>query len=321
MSLLEIERLSVTLATPAGPARVVRELFFALERGASLGIVGESGSGKSMTALALIGLLPPGAEVSGRAAFDGEDLLTLGEARLCALRGTRLAMVFQEPMTSLNPVQRIGDQVAEGLVLHRGLGRRAALAEALRLLDRVGILEARARLSAYPHELSGGQRQRVMIAIALACRPDLLIADEPTSALDVTVQAQILELLGGLIADFGMALILISHDLAVVGQMAERVLVMYAGQAVEEGPVASLFARRAHPYTQGLFGALPDRGARKGKRLAAIPGVVPTPFELPPGCSFHGRCPRGREVCRAAPAWVEVAGGHRARCFFPGASP
>jgi len=318
VALLSVAGLGVTLATGRGPARVVREVSFDLARGGTLGIVGESGSGKSMTALAIMGLLPEGGRAGGSIRLDGEELVGAAEARLCDLRGNRMAMVFQEPMTSLNPVHRVGDQIAESLILHRGLGRAAARGEALTLLERVGIPEPRARLNAYPHELSGGQRQRVMIAVALACKPDLLIADEPTSALDVTVQAQILALLADLVADLGMAPILISHDLGVVGQLCERVMVMYAGETVEHGPTAELFRRRAHPYTQGLFAAIPRRGGGRGRRLTAIPGVVPAAADLPPGCPFFGRCPKGvAQPCRdASPPPVAVAAGHAARCFF-----
>jgi peptide/nickel transport system ATP-binding protein len=318
MSVLAVERLAVTIAAPAAALPVVRGISFALDRGTTLGLVGESGSGKSMTALALMQLLPDSARASGAVRLQDEDLLQADEARLCALRGDRIAMIFQEPMTSLNPVHMVGDQIAETLVLHRGRPRAAALDEAARLLDRVGIADARARLSSYPHQLSGGQRQRVMIAMALACRPDVVIADEPTSALDVTVQAQIIDLLRSLVDETGMALILISHDLGVIGRLADRVIVMYGGAVMEEGATAAVFTARAHPYTQGLFAALPGRGARKGKRLAAIPGAVPPPDALPRGCPFHGRCPRGQDVCRDnAPPAVEIDGSV-AYCFFPG---
>ncbi len=318
MSLLAVDNLSVIYASDIGSAALVKDVSFTLERGATLGIVGESGSGKTMTALALMSLLPAGAHATGRIRFDGEDLAGASEARLCELRGNRFAMVFQEPMTALNPVHRVGDQVAEGLVLHRGVSHAAARAEAVRLLARVGIANAGARAAAYPHELSGGQRQRVVIAMALACGPELIIADEPTSALDVTVQAQIVRLLRAAVDELDIALILISHDLGLVGQLADRVMVMYAGSMVEEGPTAEIFRRRAHPYTQGLFAALPTRAARKGRRLVAIPGVVPSPFERGPGCAFFGRCPKGVQQCRVEPLPVaELSSVHRARCLFP----
>ncbi len=321
MSILEAEHLAVSIATETGALPVVRDISFRLDRGTTLGLVGESGSGKSMTALALMRLLPEIATATGAVRLLGEDLLQADEDRLCAVRGDRMAMVFQEPMTSLNPVHRIGDQIAETLILHRGAERRAALEEAARLLDRVGIGTARARLAAYPHQLSGGQRQRVMIAMALACRPDVVIADEPTSALDVTVQAQIVDLLRGLVEEIGLALILISHDLGVIGRLADRVMVMYGGAVMEEGDTRTVFAVRAHPYTQGLFAALPSRGARKGKRLAVIPGTVPSPDALPPGCPFYGRCPRGQDVCRENTPPAVAIDGSLARCFFPGPPP
>ncbi|HEX6979029.1 MAG TPA: ABC transporter ATP-binding protein [Alphaproteobacteria bacterium] len=318
MTVLDVEDLRVDIRTRTGALPIVRGVSFTLARGTTLGLVGESGSGKSMTALAIMRLLPKAAAISGAIRLHGEDLLQADEARMCRIRGDRIAMVFQEPMTALNPLHRIGDQIAETLILHRDMPRRAALDEAAGLLDRVGIREARARLSAYPHQLSGGQRQRVMIAMALACRPDVLIADEPTSALDVTVQAQVIDLLRGLVDEFGMALVLISHDLGVIGRLADRVMVMYGGAIMEQGSTRAVFTTRAHPYTQGLFAALPGRGARKGRRLAAIPGTVSTPDALPRGCPFHGRCPRGQDVCRDnAPPVVEI-GGSRAACFFPG---
>jgi peptide/nickel transport system ATP-binding protein len=314
MSLLEVDKLTVSLA---GGLPVVRGVSFTLPRGGTLGLVGESGSGKSMTALALMQLLPDGATTGGAVRFSGEDILSADEDRLCALRGDRLAMIFQEPMTSLNPVHTIGEQIAEPLLVHRKQDAAQARRTAASLLQRVGIADA-SRLSAYPHQLSGGQRQRAMIAMALACGPDLLIADEPTSALDVTVQAQILDLLRGLIDETGMALLLISHDLGVIGRIAERVMVMYGGAVMEEGPTDAVFAARLHPYTQALFAALPSRGARKGRRLAAVGGTVPPPHELPAGCPFYGRCPRGQDVCRdTAPPRVEN-GGSTAYCFFPG---
>jgi peptide/nickel transport system ATP-binding protein len=306
------------LAISIGALPIVRGISFALPRGGTLGLVGESGSGKSMTALALMQLLPEAARDSGSIKLNGEEILGADEARLCALRGERMAMIFQEPMTSLNPVHTVGDQIAEPILVHGKQDDMAARQTALRLLERVGIADAAARMGSYPHQLSGGQRQRAMIAMALACRPDLLIADEPTSALDVTVQAQILELLRGLIGETGMALLLISHDLGVIGRIAERVIVLYAGAVMEEGATEAVFARRLHPYTQALFAALPSRGARKGRRLVAVPGTVPPPQELPPGCPFHGRCPRGQDVCRDnTPPRVESEGS-TAYCFFPG---
>ena len=313
---LEVENLTIRL----GALPIVRGISFSLPRGGTLGLVGESGSGKSMTALALMRLLPATAQASGTIRLNGEDILDADEARLCALRGDRMAMIFQEPMTSLNPVHTVGDQIAEPLVVHGKDDEAAARRMAVGLLERVGIADAPARMSSYPHQLSGGQRQRAMIAMALACRPDLLIADEPTSALDVTVQAQIIDLLRGLVDETGMALLLISHDLGVIGRIAERVIVLYAGAVMEEGPTEAVFAQRLHPYTQALFAALPGRGARKGRRLAAVPGTVPPPQALPPGCPFYGRCPRGQEICRDNPPPRVADGGSTAYCFFPGRS-
>jgi peptide/nickel transport system ATP-binding protein len=268
-----------------------------------------------MTALALMGLLPEAARTRGSVRVDGRDLLTLPEDKLCRLRGDRVAMIFQEPMTALNPVQTVGHQVAEPLILHRGASRSAARAEALRLLERVRIPEARRRLDAYPHQLSGGQRQRVMIAMALACGPDLLIADEPTTALDVTVQARILDLIVEIVEETGMALILVSHDLGVVAETVDDVVVMYGGTVVERAPVADLFRRRAHPYTRGLFAARPTLADRP-ERLPAIPGAVPGPAELPPGCRFAGRCPLTIPDCAAGPPpMVAVGERHEAACI------
>ena len=316
MTVLDVDELAVSLGT----LPVVRGISFSLPRGGTLGLVGESGSGKSMTALALMQLLPVGARTDGAIRLNGEEIANAGEGRLCALRGDRMAMIFQEPMTSLNPVHAIGDQIAEPMLVHGKQDATSARRIALTLLERVGIADAPARLSSYPHQLSGGQRQRAMIAMALACRPDLLIADEPTSALDVTVQAQIIDLLRELVDETGMALLIISHDLGVIGRIAERVIVLYAGAVMEEGPTEAVFATRLHPYTQALFAALPSRGARKGRRLAAVPGTVPPPDALPPGCPFYGRCPRGQDVCRDNPPPRVQEGGSTAYCFFPGRS-
>jgi len=315
MTLLAVDKLAVHMPSHRGPIPLVREVSFAIEKGETLGIVGESGCGKTMTALALMGLLPDGAVPSGEIRFEGENLVTLPEDQLCKLRGNRIAMIFQEPMSALNPVHTIGNQIAESLILHRGLYETDAMAEAVRLLELVRMPEPKARLAQYPHQLSGGQRQRVMIAIALACQPDILIADEPTTALDVTVQAQILDLINDLVGELGMALVLISHDLGIVGDITDRVLVMYAGKVVESGPTVELFNRRAHPYTRGLFGALPDPGRARGSRLYAIPGTVPDPWLVPGGCAFADRCPLVEQACRdAVPPNVEVGPTHRALC-------
>ncbi len=316
MTLLNVENLDVTLTTSRGKARAVRNVSFALDRGDTLGIVGESGCGKSITALSVIGLLPDGAGTSGRVDLDGTDLLQLNERQMCEIRGNRIAMVFQEPMTSLNPVHTIGRQLAEPLVLHRGLSKAAARDEAIRLLDRVGIPDPAARLDTFPHQISGGQRQRVMIAMALSCDPDILIADEPTTALDVTIQGQILDLINELVDDTGMALILISHDLGVIGETVDRVMVMYGGTVVETGRTDSLFKRLAHPYSQGLFAAIPRLGAGQSGRLNTIAGTVPDLIELPPGCGFAGRCGLSDETCFAtAPPMSEVEAGHSAACL------
>ena len=314
--LLAVSDLRVTLRTARGPADAVRGVGFELRRGETLGLIGESGSGKSVTALALTGLLPEHAVVRGSVRFAGRELVGLADDTLRRLRGDRIGMVFQEPMTSLNPLHTVGRQVAEPLRLHRGLDAGAARREAVALLDRVGIADAARRVDAYPHQLSGGQRQRVTIAMALACSPDLLIADEPTTALDVTIQRQILDLIADLVEERGMALVLISHDLGVIAENVDRMLVMYGGTVVERGPTAEVFRRRAHPYTQGLFAARPRLGATRGTRLATIPGTVPDLADLPAGCPFAGRCARAVDACRAEPpAEVAVGDGHAARCI------
>ncbi|QKD43120.1 ABC transporter ATP-binding protein [Alicycliphilus denitrificans] len=324
MALLEVSGLRISLPTRRGRALAVRGLDFSLARGDTLGLIGESGCGKSLTALALMGLLPEGAQASGSIRFDGQELLGLDDRALCRLRGNRMAMVFQEPMTALNPVHAIGRQVAEPLRLHQGLTARQARAEAVALLERVGIAQAAQRLDAYPHQFSGGQRQRITIAMALACGPDLLLADEPTTALDVTLQRQILELIRGLVAERGMALVLISHDLGVIAQTVRRTLVMYGGTVVESGPTRAVFGAQAHPYTQGLFAARPQFGAARvpGARLPTIAGTVPELADLPPGCPFAGRCPRTIAACHAAlPPAVALGADHEARCIRLGEAP
>ncbi len=287
--------------------------------GETLALVGESGCGKSVTWLAALGLLPRSAVVTGSARLDGEEMIGAAPAMLDRIRGGRVAMIFQDPASALNPVHRIGRQVAEAVRLHRGLAGAAAQAEALRLLQQVGMPDARGRMAAYPHEMSGGQNQRVMIAMALAGRPALLIADEPTTALDVTIQAQILDLLRRLRDETGMAMVLISHDLGVVADMAERVCVMYAGRIVEEAPTAALFAHPVHPYTAGLIGALPPMTGPRC-RLTAIPGRVPDPAAMPPGCAFGPRCTWRMDACDGAVP-VLAGGEHRAACIKAGALP
>ena len=334
MALLEVSQLRVTLQTARGAADALRGISFDMERGQTLGLIGESGCGKSMTALALMGLLPEGARVSGSIRFNGQELVGLPDDAMCALRGDRIGMVFQEPMTALNPLHTVGHQVAEPLMLHKAMSRAQARDEALRLLERVHLPQAAQRLDAYPHQLSGGQRQRVTIAMALACGPDLLIADEPTTALDVTIQREILDLLGELVQGSGMALLLISHDLGVMAQHVARMLVMYGGTVAESGPTADVFARLAHPYTRGLFGARPrlgasrqlgaasantNGGARQARpRLATIAGRVPELVDLPLGCPFSDRCPSATAECAGAPPEPVVVGpGHIVRCIHP----
>jgi peptide/nickel transport system ATP-binding protein len=314
--LLQVTSLEVTLPTAQGRFAALRGVSFSLARGATLGLVGESGCGKSLTALALMGLLPEGAQVGGSVRFEGRELTTLDEPALCALRGDRIAMVFQEPMTALNPVHTIGRQIGESLRLHKGLGAAAARAEALRLLERVRLPHALARLDAHPHQLSGGQRQRVVIAIALACGPDLLIADEPTTALDATIQREVLDLLDELRREAGMALLLISHNLDVMAAHVERLAVMYGGRIVEAGPTRAVFAAPAHPYTRGLFAARPTLGIARGTRLSTIRGRVPALHEMPTGCSFADRCDFATADCRARDPDEQVVGSsHAVRCI------
>jgi peptide/nickel transport system ATP-binding protein len=313
--LLELRQLSVSFATDDGTVRAVDGIDLALQRGRTLGLVGESGCGKSVTSLAVMGLLPPeNSKVSGAVHFEGRDLLKIPVRELRDLRGARLAMIFQEPMTSLNPSYTIGNQIVEAIQRHQGLDAAAAKARAIEMLKLVRISSPEKRFDDYPHKLSGGMRQRAMIAMALACGPKLLIADEPTTALDVTIQAQILDLMRGLRRDTGTAIILITHDLGVVAEMADDVAVMYAGQIVERAPVAALFARPEHPYTVGLLGSIP-RLDEKRERLPSIEGRVPDMTQPPDGCRFAARCPFVEAACRAeVPALIEVAPGHLSRC-------
>ncbi len=310
MALLEVTNLSVAFETRGAPLTAVDRIGFDVGVGETLGIVGESGCGKSLTSLALMGLLPPNARVSAsKLSFDGRDLLAMPERERRKIRGGRMAMIFQDPMTSLNPSFTVGFQLDEVIAVHEGGSGRARRAKALDLLTRVGIPDAETRLDAYPHQLSGGMCQRVMIAIAIACRPSLLIADEPTTALDVTIQAQILDLLADLTREAGMALILITHDLGVVSQMADRIAVMYAGQIVETGKTGQILRSPRHPYTAGLLACLPSARApgRERGRLSSISGLVPDLSKRPSGCQFHPRCPRAEDICRVrAPVAVEV---------------
>jgi peptide/nickel transport system ATP-binding protein len=315
--LLDVTDLVVEFTTEHGVVRAVDGVSLSLKPGRTLGIVGESGCGKSVTSLAIMGLLPQrGAVVpNGEVMFEGRDLLKLSQSALSELRGDRLAMIFQEPMTSLNPSLAIGDQIGEVLERHRGLSRAQALERAIDLLRQVGIPLPEKRAHEYPHRLSGGMRQRVMIAMALACAPKLLIADEPTTALDVTVQAQILDLLRRLRDETGTAVVLITHDLGVIAELADEVAVMYAGRIVERAPVARLFARPQHPYTIGLLGSVPRLDA-PAQRLAVIEGSVPSPFSAPSGCRFHPRCPFAIAKCRtSAPPLIELSPGHEAACW------
>lgn len=320
--LLEVEDLRTRFFTRDGVVRAVDGVSFSVHAGETMAIVGESGCGKSVTSLSILRLVPspPGKIVSGAIRFDGRDLLSLSEAEMQRVRGNEISMIFQEPMTSLNPVMTIGRQIGETLILHEGLSREAALKRSVELLSLVKIPEAARRVHEYPHQLSGGMRQRVMIAMALACQPKLLVADEPTTALDVTIQAQILDLMSNLKREIGSAIVFITHDLGVVAEMAERVVVMYAGRKVEEGPVADLFSHPRHPYTAGLLGSAPKLGSSrtgKAERLREITGAVPSLSEAIIGCAFAPRCPYARDLCRQkAPPFEEKAPGHFAACFY-----
>ncbi|MEW9920110.1 ABC transporter ATP-binding protein [Marimonas sp. MJW-29] len=312
--LLDVSGLSIRVAGAARP--LVDDVGFTLNAGETLCIVGESGCGKSLTALALMGLLEgtPLRIEGGKAMFQGTDLLSAPQKTLRALRGDRIAMIFQEPMTSLNPALRIGDQIAEAVCEHRDVSREAGRARALEMLERVRIPAARSRLDEYPHQLSGGMRQRVMIAMALANDPALLIADEPTTALDVTIQAQILDLMRNLGRETGAAQIMITHDLGVVAEMADKVAVMYAGRIVEAGTTAQIFDDPQHPYTLGLMCSMPSL-AGKGERLVTIPGTVPSPQDMPVGCRFAARCPFADAACDAPPPLTDLDAGHRVACW------
>jgi peptide/nickel transport system ATP-binding protein len=317
-TLLEVQDLVVDIPLAAGMLHPVRGVTFSVERGETLCIVGESGCGKSLTALALMGLLPRRAKrTAAKLALDGIDLTAATDDQLADLRGNRMAMIFQEPMTSLNPAYTIGNQLEEMLIRHRKATRAEARERAVFLLDKVGITAAASRLSQYPHQLSGGLRQRVMIAMALMCGPDLMIADEPTTALDVTIQAQILLLLAQLRREFGMGLVLITHDLGIVARVADRVAVMYAGQIVEHGTAAEVFSEPRHPYTRGLMACIPVPGkVARGSPLGSIPGMVPSLIGAMSGCSFRERCDYRRAGCDAQITLTEHAGGHAARCIL-----
>lgn len=323
LALLEVENLQTHFRTPDGINRAVDGVSFVVNEGETLAIVGESGCGKSVTAMSILRLIPePPGKIAGSIKFMGKDLLQMSDKEMRAIRGDAISMIFQEPMTSLNPVLKIRRQLCETLRLHQKITDEQAGARALELMNLVGIAEPERRLLEYPHQLSGGMRQRVMIAMALACNPKLLIADEPTTALDVTIQAQILDLMADLKNKIGAAIVLITHDLGVVAEVAERVMVMYAGRKVEEAPVKELFANPLHPYTQGLLGAVPKLGASldgHSTRLKEIPGLVPSLKNKIQGCVFASRCPLAKEPCHEiAPAMQMREGGHQVACHFAG---
>ncbi|GHD40804.1 peptide ABC transporter ATP-binding protein [Thalassobaculum fulvum] len=321
---LDVENLTVSIPLAAGTLRAVRGISFRVNQGETLCIVGESGCGKSLTSLALMGLLPAKAvRGADRLTLNGVDLTALSERQMSDVRGESMAMIFQEPMTSLNPAYTIGNQLEEALRRHRPVSRAEARERAIHLLEKVGITAAASRLQQYPHQLSGGLRQRVMIAMALMCGPDLLICDEPTTALDVTIQAQILHLLRDLQREFHMAIILITHDLGVVARMADRVAVMYAGEIVETGTAAEVFAAPSHPYTKGLLQCIPIPGrTKRGEHLGSIPGVVPSLIGEIAGCAFANRCPHAADACRSEPPARDLGPGRMVRCVLePGAVP
>lgn len=318
---LEVDDLHMHFFTRDGVVKAVDGVTFTLEAGGTLGVVGESGSGKSVTALSIMRLVPepPGKVVSGDIRFKGESILAMTEKEQRALRGNRIAMIFQDPMTSLNPVQRIGKQISEPLRIHKDMSKNDAWAAAVELLDRVGIPQAAERARQYPHEFSGGMRQRAMIAMALACGPDILIADEPTTALDVTIQAQILELMQEIQKKTESAIIMITHDLGVVADMADHILVMYGGKAVEFGESDEVFYRPLHPYTLGLLESLPRHDVDDKGALCPIKGQPPSLIHLPPGCAFNPRCEFAQGICRSsAPPLVEIVPGHFSSCHFAG---
>jgi peptide/nickel transport system ATP-binding protein len=319
--LLELKGLKTHFFTDEGVVRAVDGVDLYINKGETLGVVGESGCGKTVTALSIMKLIPmpPGRIVEGQMLYEGRDLVTLPPAQMRKVRGKEISMVFQEPMTSLNPVFTIGEQIAEAIRLHEGLGRRAAMDKTVEMLKIVHIPNAERRVKEYPHQLSGGMRQRVMIAMALSCNPKLLIADEPTTALDVTIQAQILDLLNELKAKLRMAVMLITHDMGVIAETAQRVMVMYAGKVVEEAPVRELFKEPLHPYTQGLLRSIPriDLAATKKQRLEAIPGVVPSLLDVPPGCRFAPRCQFVKPMyTEKEPPLKEVKPGHKVACWL-----
>ncbi|MDW6001421.1 ABC transporter ATP-binding protein [Vibrio mangrovi] len=315
MNLLDVKDLRVEFSTPDGTVTAVNDLNFSLQQGETLGIVGESGSGKSQTVFAMMGLLAKNGQVSGSALFEGKEILNLPEKALNKIRAEQIAMIFQDPMTSLNPYMKVSTQLMEVLMKHKGMGKAAAFEESVRMLEAVKIPEARKRITMYPHEFSGGMRQRVMIAMALLCRPKLLIADEPTTALDVTVQAQIMDLLNELKSEFNTAIIMITHDLGVVAGSCEKVLVMYAGRTMEYGSVNDIFYNPSHPYAEGLLQAIP-RLDTEGEILPTIPGNPPNLLRLPPGCPYQERCHRVTDRCKRDTPALTTFGNQRQRACF-----
>jgi peptide/nickel transport system ATP-binding protein len=322
-TLLQVKDLHTYFHTDQGTVKAVEGIDFSIRKGETVGLVGESGCGKSVTALSILRLIPhpPGRIVRGEILFEGRNILTFDEDQMRDIRGNRISMIFQEPMTSLNPVFRVGDQIAEAIWLHQKQPMRKAFDLAVEMLKKVGIPDAQRRAVEYPHQLSGGMRQRVMIAMALSCNPTMIIADEPTTALDVTIQAQILDLMNTLKEGTGASILLITHDLGVVAEMAQQVIVMYAGRIVESAPVLDLFASPMHPYTQGLMASIPkiDEPVPEEKILQAIPGVVPSLLHLPAGCSFQERCRENLDLCgKEEPPLLEVGPNHLARCWHHG---
>jgi oligopeptide/dipeptide ABC transporter ATP-binding protein len=321
-SLIQVKNLTTHFFTPEGVVRAVERVSFGIDKGRTLGVLGESGCGKSVTALTVMRLIPdpPGRILEGEITFEDSDLLQLSPGDMRQVRGRDIAMIFQEPMTSLNPVYTIGDQIAETYIIHQGMGKPEAFQRAAEMLRLVGIPAPERRVHEYPHQLSGGMRQRAMIAMAMACRPKLLIADEPTTALDVTIQAQILDLMLGLQEELGMAIMIITHDLGVIAEVSDEVVVMYAGQVVEYASIETLFLQPRHPYTLGLMSSIPQLGRKfkEGKaRLKEIPGLVPNLIRLPPGCLFQPRCPMAFHTCtQQRPPLFSLDSGHGVRCWL-----
>jgi oligopeptide/dipeptide ABC transporter ATP-binding protein len=322
-NLLEVKNLQTCFFTDDGVVKAVDDVSFAIPKGKTLGVVGESGCGKSVTSLSIMRLIaPPGRVVGGQIFFEGVDLTTLPEDQMRHIRGNKISMIFQEPMTSLNPVFTIGNQIMEAIILHQNVSKAEARVRAIAMLDKVKIPSAATRIDEYPHQMSGGMRQRVMIAMALACNPSLLIADEPTTALDVTIQAQILDLMRDLQREFGMSILLITHDLGVVAEIADYVCVMYASKVVEFAPARELYKNPLHPYTLGLFRSRPALTTKRTDKLSVIPGTVPNPLRFPPGCKFHPRCPSAVEACKTKePGLRELVPGHFVACDVVSAQP